>query len=63
MTMPLLQKLRRNLRDAWISLGVRPQVYNAVELCPYVNGVLIYDLNTLGHMWQLRWHGKALRVE
>lgn len=62
MTTPFLRELRRNLPDAWITLIVKPTVYNLVELCPYVNEVLTYDWNTPGRFWQLRRHGRALRL-
>lgn len=62
MTTPFLRELRWNLPDAWITLVVKPAVYNLVELCPYVNEVLTYDWNTQGRFWQLRRHGRALAL-
>ena len=66
MTTPLIRELRRNLPDAQITLVVKPQVRNLVELCPYVDEILIYDWNINGHIpWhnlQLRRHGRALRL-
>lgn len=62
MTTPLLRELRRNLPNAWITLIVKPQVFNLVELCPYVNELLTYDWNTRGRFWQLRRHGRALAL-
>lgn len=65
MTTPFLRELRRNLPEAWITLVVKPQVYNLVELCPYVNEILTYDRNTTGR-WpeirQLRRHVRALQL-
>jgi len=60
MTTPFLRELRRNLREAWITLIVKPAVYNLMELCPYVNEVLTYDWNTNGRLGQLQQHGRAL---
>ena len=62
MTTPFLRELRRNLLDAWITLVVKPSVYNLVELCPYVNEVLTYDWNTRGRFGQLRRHLWAFRL-
>lgn len=62
MTTPFLRALRRNLPDAWITLVVKPAVYNLVELCPYVNEVLIYDWKTAESLRELRRHGRALRL-
>ena len=66
MTTPFLRELRRNLPDAWITLVVKPQIYDLVELCPYVDEVLTYNWSTNGnatqHRQQLRRHGRALRL-
>ena len=40
---PFLRELRRNLPEAWITLVVKPGVFNLVEKCPYVHEVLTYD--------------------
>jgi len=59
MTTPFLRELRRNLPNAWITLVVKPTVYNLVELCPYVNEVLVYDwrvsryLSPLQYCWRI----------
>ena len=37
-----LRELRRNNPRAQITLVVNPVVYNLVELCPYINEVLVY---------------------
>lgn len=37
-----LRELRRNCPKAQITLVVNPVVYNLVELCPYVNEILVY---------------------
>lgn len=62
MTTPFLRELRRNLPSAWITLVVKPAIYNLVERCPYVNEVLTYDWSARGRLWQLRRHGRALRL-
>lgn len=46
MTSPFLRELKRNLPDSHINLLVSQNVYNLVELCPYVNEVGVYD----GHL-------------
>ena len=61
MTTPFLRELRRNLPYAWITLVVKPQVYNLVEFCPYVNEVLTYNWNIGGHFGRLRRHFRTLR--
>lgn len=62
MTTPFLRELRRNLPDAWITLVVKPAIYNLVELCPYVDEVLTYDWDNRGRFGQLRRHGRALAL-
>src|SRR5215470_11631701 len=48
LTSAFLREFRRLLPAAWITLVVKPAVYNLVELCPYVNEVLTYDGKTDG---------------
>ena len=43
MLSPFLRELRRNNPRAHITLVVKPEVYNLVELCPYVNVVLSFS--------------------
>lgn len=62
LTTPFLRELRRNLPDAWITLVVKPAVYNLVELCPYVNEVLTYNWNTNRHLGPLQRHWRALKL-
>lgn len=62
LTTPLLRELRRNLPGAWITLVARPQVYNLIELCPYVNEVLTYDWNGPRWIRPLVRHYRALRL-
>jgi ADP-heptose:LPS heptosyltransferase len=62
MTTPFLRELRRNLPDAWITLVVKPAVYNLVELCPYVNEVLTYDWHVSRYLGPLQRHWRALRL-
>lgn len=62
MTTPFLRELRRNLPDARITLVVQPAIYNLVGPCPYVNQVLTYDGSIRGRLWQLRRHGRALKL-
>ena len=42
MTSPLLRELRRKYPKANITLVVKPQLYNVVEFCPYVDEILVY---------------------
>ena len=62
MTTPLLRELRRNLPDAWITLVVKPEVFNLVELCPYVDEVLTYSWKTPRYMTKLLRHLRAIRL-
>lgn len=43
MTTPFIRELRRNFPKANITLIVKPQTYNLVELCPYVNQILTFN--------------------
>jgi len=61
-TTPFLRELRRNLPNAWITLAVKPEVHNLVELCPYVNEVVTYDWDTRGRFSKLQRHGRAFRL-
>jgi len=40
---PLLRELRRNYRDSRITLVVKPEVENLIELCSYVDEILTYE--------------------
>lgn len=62
MTTPFLRELRRNLPDAWITLVIKPAVYNLVELSPYVSEVLTYDWRVNERFANLRRHWRALRL-
>ena len=59
MTTPFLRELRRNMPDAWITLVIKPAVYDLVELCPYVDEILTYDWNVHGRLRLLRLHWRA----
>jgi heptosyltransferase-2 len=50
LTTALLREWRRSLPQAWITLVVKPSVYNLVERCPHVDEVLTYD-------WQVHGFG------
>ena len=62
MTTPFLRELRKNAKNAWITLVVKPEVFNLVELCPHVNEVLVYDWNTHGRYQQLIRHWRAINL-
>lgn len=62
LTTPFLRELRWNLPVAWITLVVKPAVYNLVELCPYVNEALMYDWSNRGRFSNLRLHGRSLQL-
>ncbi len=62
LTIPLLRELRRNLPWAWITLVVKPELYNLIEPCPYVNEVLTYDWNVSGGFRDLKRHLRALKI-
>ena len=60
MTTPFLRELRRFLPGAWITLVVRPALFNLVELCPYVNEVLSFDCHVQSSLKHLRLHMRTL---
>jgi heptosyltransferase-2 len=60
LTTPFLRELRRNAPAAWITLVVKPEVFNLVELCPYVNEVVTFDWRVSGRGWRLKRHSRAL---
>lgn len=62
MTSPLLRELRRALPAGWITLVVKPGMYNLVEFCPHTNEVLTYEWHTAEQLRELRRHGRALRL-
>lgn len=43
MTTPFIRELRRNFPKAEITLIVKSQIYNLVELCPYVDKILTFN--------------------
>lgn len=43
LTTPLLREMKLNYPDAKITLIVKPQVYNLVELCPYIDKVMTFE--------------------
>lgn len=48
LTSGFIRELRKNFPNANITLIVSPLVYPIVELCPYVNEVLTFDIKKLG---------------
>ena len=59
---PFLRELRRNAPGAWITLVVKPEVLNLVELCPYVNEIVTFDCRALGRAGILKRHARALHL-
>lgn len=62
MTTAFLRELRRNLSDAWISLVVKPEVFNLVEISPHVNEILTYDWKVKGRFVNLRRHWRLYKL-
>ena len=62
LTSPLLRELRMNLPSAWITLVVRPEMLNLVELCPHVNEIITFDEAAHCAGSPLLRHYHALRV-
>ena len=59
---PFLRELRHNAPYAWIGLVVKPAVFNLVELCPNVDQVLTFDLQTADCRWpRLTGHWRGLK--
>ena len=44
-TIPFIRGLRRKYNTAHITLVCSPLTYNLMEKCPYINDILIYDVN------------------
>jgi heptosyltransferase-2 len=62
LTSPFLRELRRNVPAAWITLIVKPELRNLVELCPYINEVRTYDWRSSGRYW-IGWrHWRAVQL-
>lgn len=59
---PFLRELRRNAPAGRITLVVKPEAYNLVELCPYVNEVVTFDCRASGRVGTLRRHARALHL-
>ncbi|HXG51451.1 MAG TPA: glycosyltransferase family 9 protein [candidate division Zixibacteria bacterium] len=62
MTTPFLRELRRNAPNAWITLIVKPELYNLVELCPHVNQVLTFSWQGQAVLEPLQRHWRALNL-
>jgi ADP-heptose:LPS heptosyltransferase/SAM-dependent methyltransferase len=60
MTTPFLRELRRFLPGAWITLVVKPDLLNLVELCHHVNEVITFDGHIESNLKHLRLHTRAL---
>ncbi len=59
LTTPFLRELRRNLPHASITLVVRPELFNLVALCPYVDRVLAYDHDASTSAFRALAHARA----
>lgn len=59
---PFLRELRNNESTGQITLIVKPEVYNLVELCPYVDEVLTYQWGDVGKYRYLELHWRALKL-
>lgn len=57
---PFLRELRNSNPSAQISLVVHPEFANLVELCPYVNDILMFDHRYGGRFGKLEMHARAL---
>ena len=62
MTTPFLHELRQNLPKTWITLLVKPEIYNLVELCPSVNEVLVYNWRAHRYLVSFIRQWRALRL-
>jgi heptosyltransferase-2 len=62
LTIPFLRELRRNLPNAWITLLVKPATLNLVELCPYVNEVLIHKCSGQDRARKFYLYRQALAI-
>jgi len=57
---PFLRELRRNAPRGWITLVVKPEAFDLVELCPYVNEIVTFNCRVSGRASMLRRHWRAL---
>ncbi|MGQ9858771.1 MAG: glycosyltransferase family 9 protein [Thermodesulfobacteriota bacterium] len=48
--------------EGWITLVVKPQVHELVDICPYVDEVLTYNWEVNGRHEALRRHWRAVRL-
>ncbi len=62
LTSPFLRELRRNLPRAWITLLVRPATRDLVELCPYVNEVLVHEPVDWRHLRAIQAAWRTVRL-
>ncbi len=60
MTGPFLRELRRNAPQAFITLVVKPQFLNLVELCPYVDEVLTFEWQATGRAQKFKRTARSL---
>lgn len=60
LAIPFIKELRANAPNAHITLVVKPQIFNLMELCPYVNEVITFDWNTKGVFGEYKRHWRAL---
>jgi heptosyltransferase-2 len=57
---PFLRELRRSAPGGWITLVVKPEAFNLVELCPYVNEIVTFDCRVSARASILKLHSRAL---
>jgi ADP-heptose:LPS heptosyltransferase len=62
LTSPFLRELRRSAPQARITLVVNREIHNLVELCPYVNEVLVFDRRPAGGFARPRRYARGITL-
>lgn len=60
LTSPFLRELRYNFPDSHITLIVKPETYNLVEKCPYIDELFLIDLSGSRYVRPFLRHLRAL---
>lgn len=62
LTTPFIRELRRNFPDSSITFVVKPETYNLLEVCPYIDELLIYNRIMSGCMSKLINQCRAVKL-
>ncbi|MCL6621940.1 MAG: hypothetical protein K6T55_07525 [Syntrophobacterales bacterium] len=59
LTSPFIRELRRNLPNSYITLVVKPETYNLLEKCPYIDELLLMDVGGSRYIRPFLRHARA----